>query len=92
MCSPAPPSASTTSGGVHQLSPDCRPDTHHLVRAEAVLHPLDEKREHAAEHQVDLLLMLVCVNAAALARLQHDEVHTEAVNSQLAPERLEALA
>ena len=44
---------------------------------DAVLDALDDERQLALEHEVDLLLALVGMDPPALARLQDDEVHPE---------------
>ena len=50
------------------------------------------ERERALEHDVDLLLPLVAVDAAALAGLEQHQVEAEALDAELAPQRDEALA
>jgi hypothetical protein len=57
-----------------------------------VLDALDPQRELAREHRVDLLLVLVRVDAPALASAQHDQVDAERLDTELLAQRLEALA
>jgi hypothetical protein len=78
--------------GVHELTARGRPDAHEAVRVEHMLDALNEQGERALEDEIHLLLTLVCVDAAALAGLQHDEVDAEALNAQLASQRLKAFA
>src|SRR5438094_566298 len=52
---------------------------------------LDQQRERAGEHHVDLLLARVAVDAAALAGLQHDQVQPERAAAELLAQALEAL-
>ncbi len=50
-----------------------------------------EQHELPLEHEVDLLLALVRVDAPALPRGEHDQVHPEGLDAELGAEPLEAL-
>jgi nicotinamidase-related amidase len=56
-----------------------------------VLGSLDQQAELPLEHDVDLLLALMGVDAAALTRLEHDQVHAERAHTEITPKGLEAL-
>jgi hypothetical protein len=57
-----------------------------------VLGAFNQQGQLTLEHEVDLLLVLMRVDAPPLAGLEHDEVHPEGAHAQLAPQRLETLA
>src|SRR5262249_17144931 len=52
----------------------------------------DEQRQLALEHQIDLLLAFVAVDAEALARAQAEQVDPEAGDAELAAQRLEGVS
>src|SRR6185437_4735911 len=62
------------------------------IRPEHVLDPLDAERQLPLEQEIDLLLVLVCVDAPALAASQHDQVDAEGLGAELPAQRLKALA
>lgn len=78
--------------GVDELAAHRRADAHQAVSAEHVRDAFHQQRQLAVQHDVDLLLMLMGVDAPALAGLQHDEVHPEGTHAELTSQRLEALA
>jgi hypothetical protein len=57
-----------------------------------VLDTLNEQGQLTLEHEIDLLLLLMRMYAPPLVRLEHDQVHPKGAHTQLAPQRLEALA
>ena len=63
-----------------------------LAALEHVLVTFDQQAEGALHDQVDLLLLRVAVDAAALAGLQHELVEAERCDPQLPAEGKEALA
>jgi mannose-6-phosphate isomerase-like protein (cupin superfamily) len=77
---------------IDQLAPDGRGDAHELAPLEDMLVALYQQRERALEHQVDLLLVAVAVDAPSLARLEHDLVHAERADPELSAQREKALA
>src|SRR6201999_3651537 len=71
---------------VHELAALGGPDAHQLAASQQVLLAvLEDQCELALEHEVDLLLLEVRVHAAALARLEGDQVDAEARHAQLPP-------
>jgi hypothetical protein len=68
---------------IDKLAPDRRRHAHQLARLEDVLVAFDQQRQRALEHEVDLLLPAMAVDAPALARLEHDLVHAERADPQL---------
>jgi hypothetical protein len=76
---------------VHELAPDVGRDAGELAAPQLALLALDGERERALEHEVDLLLALVTVDAAALARAQADEVEAERADPELLAQPLEAV-
>src|SRR5689334_6472059 len=62
-----------------------------LALADLVLVALDQQREPAREHDVDLLLLRVAVDAPALPRLQPEQVDAERRGAELTAQRLKAL-
>lgn len=52
---------------------------------------LDEERQPALEHEVNLLLPRVAVDTTALAGLEHQLVHPEAGHAERSAQRHEAL-
>jgi hypothetical protein len=82
----------TLCSSVDELATHRRADAGQMVWAKHVLGPLDDQGELALEHQVDLLLSLVSVNAQPLAWLQHDEVHAKRLHPERATQRLQAIA
>jgi hypothetical protein len=76
---------------VHELAAHLRRHADELAAGEHRLLALDQERERPLEHQIDLLLALVTMDAAALARLEHDEVHAECRHAELPAKRREAL-
>ena len=62
---------------VHELATHCWADPHEAVWTKQVLGALDEEGQLALEYEVDLLLILMRVDASTLAGLEHDEVHAE---------------
>ena len=94
-CSPAPPSAISTTRPGPRLTSWRRtgPGTRAISsRAQRALAVVEHQRQLALEHEVDLLLVLVHVHAAALAGLERQQVEPEALRPQLAAQALEALA
>ncbi len=77
--------------GVDELAADTWRHTRDTPLAEHVLDALDDQRQLAGEHQVDLFLVLMGVNARTLARRQQDQVDPERVDAQLAAQALKAL-
>jgi hypothetical protein len=57
-----------------------------------VLPVLEHERQHALQHEEELLLPLVAVDAATLAGGEPDQVDAERGQAELAPQRLEPLA
>ena len=93
-CSPAPPIASRCSGPGPRLTSwrlTPRRDADQLAALERRLLALDEQGERPLEHEVDLLLALVGVDAPALARVQHDLVEAEARDAELGAQAHEAV-
>src|SRR6185369_6100277 len=76
---------------VDQLALDARGDADDLAALERRLLALDEQGERPLEHEVDLLLALVRVDAPALARVQHDLVEAEARDAELGAQAHEAV-
>lgn len=62
---------------VHELATHRWADPHEAVWTKQVLGALDEEGQLALEYEVDLLLILMRVDASTLAGLEHDEVHAE---------------
>ena len=78
---------------VGEASAGVRADAGGVLRLEGVdLAAVELERERAREHDVDLLLPLVAVDAAALPGLEQHQVEAEALDAELAPQRDEALA
>ena len=73
---------------IQELPPDARRDMreHALTELELLVR-LDEDHEPAAQHEVDLRLPGMPVNAASLARLQRDLVEAELADSEGSPEQ-----
>jgi hypothetical protein len=65
------------AAGVDELAADARADPREAVDAEDVLDPVDAQGQLAREHEKDLFLMIVAVDASALAGLEHDQVQAE---------------
>ena len=77
----APPSASSSTSSpaaVDELAAHLGADPHELALAELARLALDHQRERAREHEVDLLLGGVAVDAPALAGAEQDLVEAEA--------------
>ena len=94
-CSPSPPSASSTRRSAPRLTSWRR--TAGATRTSSpgsqdLLLALDQQRQRPLQHEVDLLLALVAVDAPALARLEHHLVDPEARDPERAAQRDEALA
>ena len=77
---------------VDELAAHRRRDAHELAALERLFLALDQDRQRPLEHEVDLLLVEVAMDATALARLEHDLVDPEARDAELAAQRQEALA
>jgi hypothetical protein len=77
---------------VDELAAHCWADPHQMVWGKHVIDAFNQQRQLTLEHQVDLLLTLMRMDAPPLARLEHDHVHPERAHIQLAPQRLETLA
>src|SRR4051812_33052184 len=69
---------------VHQLAAHRGADARDAPTAQHVLLPLDDQRQLALDDHVDLLLLLVRVDPAALAGPQRDEVDAEGADAELA--------
>ena len=76
---------------IHELAPDGGRDTSGVVGAQLALLALDDQGQGALEHEVDLLLVLVGVDAPALTRQEDHDVDPERRHPQLPAQRLEAL-
>jgi hypothetical protein len=76
---------------VDELPADVRPDADELARLDRRLLAVEQEAEGALEDEVDLLLVLMPVDPAALAGLQHDLVEAERRDAELGAEALEAL-
>ncbi len=76
---------------VQQLAADLRRDASQAIDAEPVLDALDHERQLALQHEVDLLLALVCVHPTPLSGLQDDQVDPERAQAELAAQPLIAL-
>lgn len=77
--------------GVDQLTADAGADPREAVGTKDVLDAVDAQRQLALEHEIDLLLVLVGVDASSLAGLEQDQVQPEGAHAELASQRLEAL-
>ena len=83
--------ASSVVAAVRELPAHVRADARDLAALQRLL--LVRARgegERPLEHDVDLLLALVAVDAAALARAVAQQVEAEGAHAELAPEGLEA--
>src|SRR3954454_11803199 len=69
---------------VHQPPAHVRRDPRELAGAQLALLALDGQGQRPLEHEVDLLLALVAVDAPLLARPEHDQVHAERADPELA--------
>jgi hypothetical protein len=78
-------------GPILQLPAHVRRYARELARLQRVRLALDDERERAVEHEVDLLLLAVPVDPAALPRLERQLVETERLDAECPPEREEAL-
>src|SRR4051812_26662784 len=76
---------------VDELATYRRRDPDQLAALVRGLLPLDEQRQRALEHEVDLLLALVGVDAPALAGVQDDLVEPEARDPELGAQAHEAV-
>lgn len=76
---------------VDQLSAEFGGDPDELSGVKVGPLAFDDQVQLAFEHQVDLLLMLVSVNPAPLARLEHDLIDSKSRHPQLATQRDEAI-
>src|SRR5215217_900956 len=65
-------------------------DADQLAALERLRLALDQEGEGSVEHQVDLLLLRVAVDASRLARPQHDLVEAEGRDPELPPQGEEA--
>ena len=69
---------------VHKLAPQVGCDPDQLALLELDLLALDQERERAREHEIDLLLPEVTMDAAPLPRPQHDLVQAERADAERA--------
>lgn len=76
--------------GVRELAPRGGADADEPIGADDVLDALDAERQLTLEHEEDLLLMLVRVDAPARAGWQHDEVAAERADAELVAQHLTA--
>ena len=76
---------------VHELAADIRRHARELAAPELARLAFDRECERALQHQVDLLLLFVTMNPAALAGAQAEEVQPEGADTQLLAQALEAV-
>jgi hypothetical protein len=76
---------------VEQLAADVGRDAGQLTALQLARLALDDERECALEDDVDLLLALVPVDAAALARPEPQQVQAERAHAELLPQPLEPI-
>lgn len=62
---------------VHELATHRWADPHEAVWSKQVLGALDDQGQLALEYEIDLLLVLMRVDASPLAGLERDEVHAK---------------
>ena len=77
---------------VDELAAHGRGNAGEVSTPERLLLALDQQGEGSLEHQVDLLLHRMAVDAATLAGLQHELVEAEGRHPELPAEREEALS
>ena len=75
---------------VDELVAELRRDAAQAIDGDPMLDALHAQRQLSREHEVDLFLTSVRVDATALARSKHDQVDSERLDAQFATERLEA--
>src|SRR5205085_2256925 len=76
------------AAAVEELAAQLRPDPHRLPAPQlGPLLAVDDQRELALQHDVDLLLALVAMDAPPLAGSQQDQVEPEAGDAQLRARR-----
>lgn len=80
------------AAAVHQSSPHLGRNTDDLALPHAQLLAFKGERQLAAQHDVDLFLVAVAMNATLLTRLQRQDVEPEARGAELASQALESLA
>src|SRR6202035_5287938 len=78
-------------GSVYTLAPDACGNPHQFALAEFNIVPLDDDGQLSAQHEVDLLLPPVAVDAPSLPRLERDLIDPERLYSEGDPQRNEAL-
>src|SRR5918995_3284350 len=76
---------------VGELAAHGRRNAHELSALERLLLTLDQQGERSVEHEVDLLLLRMAVDAATLAGFEHHLVEPEGRDPELAAEGDEAL-
>jgi hypothetical protein len=76
---------------VDELAARICTDPHETIRAKQMLDSLYQQGQLTFEHQVDLLLLLMRMYAASLARLKHDQIDAKATHIELASQRLKTL-
>ena len=90
-CAPSATIETVARAAVDELPAHAGPDARELAAAEVVRLALDDQRERAVPHEVDLFLLLVIVHAAALAGGEDDQVHAQAARLERPAQRDEAL-
>jgi hypothetical protein len=76
---------------VDELAAHTGRDAHCALGVEHVLDALDHQRQLTGEHEIDLLLAVVRVDAPTLARREQQQVDAEGAHAELATQRLKAL-
>lgn len=79
------------SSSVHELAAHRRTYPGQMTWPKHVLNALDEQRQLALEHEIDLFLALMRMYAPSLSRLKRHQVNPEGAHAELSSQRLEAL-
>jgi hypothetical protein len=72
----------TPRATIHDLALELRRDPNQLAHGKLRLLAFDHQRQAALEHQIDLLLVIVEMNPAALPGLHDDLVEPEAADAE----------
>ena len=80
------------AAAIDELAPDVRHQASHLVYRENERLSRDDERELALQHQIQLFLVLVRMDASLFSWLQAQDVDAHAGGAEFASQRLEPLA